>query len=122
MSEVPEIRIGTTEREAAIEKLTAHFSAGRLTVAEFEERTSLANAARTKGELDLLFTDLPDAAEAAPPAPAKRQFDWPTILVGLTPIIALLLFFSPLPGGWLWFLLIPAVGIVVGGVKKATGD
>jgi hypothetical protein len=51
------IRIGDAERDAAA-ALDTHLSAG-LSVAEHEERRSLAAAARTRGELGALFDDLP---------------------------------------------------------------
>ena len=40
MSEPPEIRIGTVDREKALEALSQHFSEGRLTVPEFDERSA----------------------------------------------------------------------------------
>ena len=53
------LRIGDTEREAAISSLTSHFAEGRLTQVEHEERTELALNARTGRDLDVLFADLP---------------------------------------------------------------
>ena len=44
--------------------LQDHFSQGRLTWTELDERLGVAYSARTRGELDTLFHDLP----AAPPA------------------------------------------------------
>jgi hypothetical protein len=57
--ESPEIRIGNQEREEAITALGEHFSAGRLDVDEYGERTAKVTAARTRGELRDLFSDLP---------------------------------------------------------------
>lgn len=55
----PELRIGDAEREAAVAALSEHYTAGRITREEFDERSSLAFAARTSSQLWPLFTDLP---------------------------------------------------------------
>jgi Domain of unknown function (DUF1707)./TM2 domain. len=60
------LRVGHPERQQAVDALAEHFSLGRLEPAEFEQRTAAAWAARTRGELDALFHDLP----ALPPPPA----------------------------------------------------
>jgi len=54
-----DLRIGTAEREQAVQQLAEHLSAGRLELAEFEERVAAAYAARTAGQLAALFRDLP---------------------------------------------------------------
>lgn len=61
MGEFPEVRIGTAEREEAMALLGEHFSAGRLTLVEFDERVAAAGEARTRGDLIPLFADLPSA-------------------------------------------------------------
>jgi hypothetical protein len=53
------LRIGDAERDEACRALGEHFAAGRLTRAEFDERTTTAWAARTRAELRPLFADLP---------------------------------------------------------------
>jgi hypothetical protein len=66
-----EIRISNEERDEAVSTLGEHMSTGRLELAEYEERCGRAVAARTRGELEALFTDLPaphpDLSSAAPP-------------------------------------------------------
>lgn len=59
MSDADEVRIGTTEREAVIAALGEHFAHGRIDMAEFEQRSSAAGAARFQSELDALLSDLP---------------------------------------------------------------
>ncbi|SHG64503.1 DUF1707 domain-containing protein [Streptoalloteichus hindustanus] len=54
-----EVRIGTQEREQAINVLGEHLAAGRLEIHEYEERVGRATTARTPSELRLLFGDLP---------------------------------------------------------------
>jgi Domain of unknown function (DUF1707) len=58
-SDVPSVRIGTAEREAAASALSEHFAAGRLDQDELEERLDRAYAAKTAADLDPLFQDLP---------------------------------------------------------------
>jgi hypothetical protein len=54
-----ELRAGDEERQATIDRLAAHFRAGRLSDDELEERTAAAHAARTRGDLAALEADLP---------------------------------------------------------------
>jgi hypothetical protein len=67
-----EIRVGDAEREAVAAELREHFASGRLTQDELNERLDQAFAAKTRGDLHALTTDLPSAqawwaADAAPP-------------------------------------------------------
>ncbi|GLZ36417.1 DUF1707 domain-containing protein [Actinokineospora sp. NBRC 105648] len=55
-----DIRVGTSDRERAIGALADHLAAGRLEVAEYEQRVGTAAAARTRADLLALFDDLPD--------------------------------------------------------------
>ena len=63
-----EIRVGDAERSDALDRLGTLFADGYLDVGEFEERTGQAAIARTRGELSVLFDDLP----AEPAALEKR--------------------------------------------------
>jgi len=72
------IRVGDAEREAAMSMLGEHMSQGRLDLAEFETRTGQVAAARTRGELEEIFTDLPaphpDLSNVAKPSkPGKPK-------------------------------------------------
>jgi len=58
------IRVSDAERNAVAERLGAHYSDGRLDQAEFDERISRAMAAKTRGDLEGLFDDLPDPEPA----------------------------------------------------------
>lgn len=53
------IRVGTAERQSAVDALADHFTEGRLSQSEFEERTATAWGATTEAELAPLFSDLP---------------------------------------------------------------
>jgi hypothetical protein len=57
------IRASDTDRENVVEILRDAYSTGRLTMAEFDERTTAAFAAKTWGDLRELTTDLPQQAK-----------------------------------------------------------
>ncbi|MDP9427921.1 MAG: DUF1707 domain-containing protein [Actinomycetota bacterium] len=56
----PHLRAADADRAAVATELGEQMSAGRLTVAEYDERLARAYAARTYGELEVLAADLPD--------------------------------------------------------------
>jgi hypothetical protein len=62
------IRASDNDRERVVTALRDAFTEGRLTLDEFEERTSAAYAARTWGDLRALTDDLP-----APPVLGVQQ-------------------------------------------------
>jgi hypothetical protein len=119
-----ELRIGDAEREAAVSVLGDHYAAGRITHEEFDQRSSLAYAARTNADLWPLFRDLPEiragsagavrrrargvtAVVAAPLDPRGRQWRGPFFPPLLLVVLALvLLAHLPWPVllivGWLW--------------------
>lgn len=66
------IRASDADREAAATELRRHFATGRLDSDELAERLSAAYAARTHGNLDKLFVDLPGRPRsAAAPVPER---------------------------------------------------
>ncbi|MGY1681277.1 DUF1707 SHOCT-like domain-containing protein [Geodermatophilus sp. SYSU D01176] len=66
----PHLRAADADRAAVATLLGEQMSAGRLTVAEYDERLARAYAARTYGELEALTADLP--RPAAQPAPVRH--------------------------------------------------
>jgi hypothetical protein len=129
MSSPDQMRIGTTEREAALTALQQHLAAGRLELDEFDERSRRAAEARTRSELAALFTDLPAPRPFLDPAPGPswqeirhRSAGGPLFgragetAVALAPFLAVVLFF--LLHTWLVFLLIPIAGAVVYGNRR----
>ena len=138
MADVPpsELRIGDTERETALTALGEHMSAGRLDIDEYGDRSAKVAAAKTRGELLALFTDLPQPhptfgaqQPAAVPAPTVGNNSLPmpvgprampiaqrlaAAAMPLAGIIAVVLFFA---FGHVWeFFLIPAAVAVLSGV------
>ncbi len=104
MTAVPagDVRVSDAERDDAVSQLSEHFQAGRLTTDEFDERAGLALAAKTRGDLASLMTDLPGGAhglarQAANPAqPAQpAQPDGQAVqarrgLGGAAPVLAVI--------------------------------
>jgi hypothetical protein len=92
------LRIGDAERDEACRALGEHFAAGRLTRAEFDERTTAAWAARTRADLGPLFADLPapHGDGVSRPAPSgvvarrqpRRRFPWLVWFVALIVLTA----------------------------------
>jgi hypothetical protein len=129
--ERPPLRIGTTERTAAMKALDEHLAAGRLEVEEYGERSALAANATTAPELAALFTDLPaphpalpgvvappTAAVAEPSSASLAAADdggmevWGRRLTAVLPFVAVGLFL--LTRSWVFLLLIPAAGALLG--------
>jgi hypothetical protein len=63
----PRMRAGDADRNKVVDVLGRHLGEGRLTVAEFDERTTQAHAAVYLDQLPGLLADLPGE-----PAPASR--------------------------------------------------
>ena len=76
MSTPGEFRIGDAERERAQATLSDHYAAGRLDHDEYSERLDRIWAARTRAELDPVFTDLPGTAGSA--SAASYPYSTPT--------------------------------------------
>jgi DNA-binding PadR family transcriptional regulator len=55
----PDLRVGDTDRDAAVAALGEHFAQGRLTAGELSARLDAALAATTRGEISLAIWDLP---------------------------------------------------------------
>lgn len=67
----PHLRAGTVDRQHAVDRLTRHFTDGRLDAAEFDERVGKAYAAVHLDELPALFTDLPEDEQSRGRRPAQ---------------------------------------------------
>ncbi len=72
MTDADSLRIGSAERETAIQILSDHMSEGRLSLEEYEERMAAALEARTRGDLRALFADLPAPYPAFMVPPAQQ--------------------------------------------------
>jgi hypothetical protein len=71
----PQMRISDADRADVADRLSRHYSDGRLDQAEFNERLDLAMKAKTQADLSGLFTDLPPIDEPAKAVKAVQQQD-----------------------------------------------
>jgi hypothetical protein len=70
------MRVSDAEREAAVAELREHFASGRLNQDELDERLASAFAAKTRGDLNALFTDLPSGGHGSPGAETPGWGSW----------------------------------------------
>jgi hypothetical protein len=70
-----EMRVSDGEREAAAAELREHFASGRLNQDELDQRLTSAFAAKTRADLNAIFTDLPSSGHgwASADAPGSGQ-------------------------------------------------
>ena len=62
------IRVSDAERDQAVAEFSEHYQSGRLTLEEFDDRSTRALQARTGTDLSALFTDLPNSMVTGPAA------------------------------------------------------
>ncbi|WP_045841976.1 DUF1707 SHOCT-like domain-containing protein, partial [Rhodococcus sp. PML026] len=102
-----------------------HFSEGRLTVPEFDERSATIASATTRGQLESVFVDLPTASGTASlarsdtdaPVVKDRGIDWAAVVMPIVIFGSLALFFlTDFDQKWLFFLLIPLAGAILSAV------
>jgi DUF1707 SHOCT-like domain len=115
----PDLRVSDAERAEVADRLSRHFSDGRLDQAEFDERLGRAMSAKTQSDLHGLFTDLPPTGEPGQ-APVRRAGRRDHRVIGLILIIVVAIavghaltvpffpffFWHPLVGSWVPWLLI----------------
>jgi len=80
------LRVSDAERDAVLRTLGDHAAVGRLTLDELEERSGRALAAKTRGDLATLTSDLPREAgqpSTTSPVPAHRKpVRWMVAIMG----------------------------------------
>lgn len=115
----PDMRVSDAERAEVADRLSKHFSDGRLDQAEFDERLGRAMSAKTQSDLHGLFTDLPPTGELGQ-IPSRRTGHRDHRVIGLILIIVVaiavghaltvpffpFLFWHPLFEPWVPWLLI----------------
>ncbi|GAB3195662.1 hypothetical protein GCM10027261_16490 [Geodermatophilus arenarius] len=70
----PHLRAADADRAAVVTRLDESLADGRLTLAEYEDRSARAHTARTYGELAELTADLPHPARPAPHPAAAAAY------------------------------------------------
>jgi len=119
------VRIGTTEREEAVRALGEHLSEGRLDITEYDQRCAQVVAAKTRGDLAAIFTDLPEPNPLAitrpnpmpvpvPAHPLIRQEDKKrtTVVVVSAVVFAVAAIITVTAILGEWWALIPALLII----------
>jgi Domain of unknown function (DUF1707)/Cell wall-active antibiotics response 4TMS YvqF len=78
------LRVSDAERDATVRVLGDHAAVGRLTLDELEERAGQALTAKTRGELAVLTSDLPQQATAADVAVprTRKPVRWMVAIMG----------------------------------------
>lgn len=104
-TEGPDLRASDTERDAAASELSAHYQAGRLDQAEFDDRLTQVFQAKTRGDLIELLADLPLQPVTMPalpePEPDPEQ--------------------SAVPAGfWLLPLVVPLMLVAIASIGAAS--
>lgn len=106
MSGAVSLRVGDDDRARATALLGEHYAHGRLDLAEFDERSTLAMMAVHQHELDALLADLPTLGEfrdGAPSVPGRRTRPSPRPPVALLVLLGVALVVLT-QGAALWFL------------------
>ncbi|WUJ72470.1 DUF1707 domain-containing protein [Kribbella soli] len=116
------VRIGDAERDQAVSLLSDHFVAGRLTQAEFEERSEQATKSRYGDELEPLFDDLPTSTELQvaqrSPAGVRRRPGPPPPILMLMPFLMIGLVISSLALAAPWLLWGVFWVVLISGMSK----
>jgi hypothetical protein len=123
----PSLRVSDAERERAVEQLRAAAAEGRLATEELEQRIGGALAARTRGDLTALLSDLPAPVSTAGliVAPDDRSMMLRRQLAGfITPNVVCLAVWAATGAHafWpKWILLVTGVATITFVVRHALG-
>lgn len=101
------LRVGDAERDRAAAEVTEHAALGRLDPEEHAERLDAVWTARTRGDLAVVFHDLP-GHDVVPPGPGRRPGPgWrPVPFVPIAVVLVVLSVLTHLP----FWVLISFVG------------
>jgi hypothetical protein len=120
------VRIGDAERDESVALLAQHFTEGRLSPAEHEDRRSRAMIAVIRSEIETLFADLPaphpdmSAAQPPQPTPAEIEARQETPLSNVLAMAGGVDLFLGIPAGvilgfaqGMWWLLLPIAALFI---------
>jgi hypothetical protein len=102
MTESLDMLVGDSDRSTALDELRPHYDSGRLTLDEFESRLAEIHAARTRGDLDHAFRQLP---RSEPPASLRvRDRRWSSLALqyGLVNLVCILVWLFSGAEGDFW--------------------
>lgn len=130
------LRVSNAERQAVADRLAEHFSDGRLSQDEFDERAKQAVHARTRGDLRGLFDDLPEPGmpgvalpgEDADPAPPDGWWygpGWRAAAFALVLVVCLAaaeaVVHATVPWLWALFVGIVLLALTIRSARPGTG-
>ena len=120
-----QLRVSDAERERVTDQLAEHHAAGRLTLAELDERLSAALSSRTRDELAAPLADLPTQpprpASATSRTPSVATIGWRTHLGSYLALIAGLWLIWALTGGGYPWPIWPMLGWGIGLLGHRSG-
>lgn len=102
MAESLDTLVADSDREAAAEDIRKHHDSGRLTLSEFESRLAEVHAARTRGDLEHAFRQLP---QNEPPASLRiRDLRWSSLALqyALVNVVCILIWLFSGAQGSFW--------------------
>ncbi len=126
----PNFRLSDAERAEALDALAEHVRTGRLDLVEYDERSAAVSAAKTRGDLAPVFSDLPDprpavlglapSTEAVPAAvpPLTLGRRLAAMAVPAATVLAVVLFFTVGRVGIFVFVLPIVVALLAGAFAR----
>ena len=121
-----QLRVGDAERERVTDLLAEHHAAGRLTMAELDERLGATLAARTRDELAAPLADLPTPPRTQAPATSRTPSDaapgWRVHLGSYLAVIAGLWLIWALTGADYPWPIWPMLGWGIGLLGHGSGN
>lgn len=106
------MRAADADREAAGAALRQHYADGRLTTDELSDRLDRTYGARTYGDLDAVFADLPPRPVTVAPAPTPsapvRRHRSPVVLVAVAVAVMVMAFSALVTTHALWLVWVLA--------------
>ena len=115
----PRMRAGHTDRQDTVDRLTRHFTEGRLDPTEFDERVAKAYAATHLDQLPVLLEDLPEdqhrRVDRAPTpwnGPQRPQVRRPPPVLAIILVVALLMSIGAITHGFFPFPLFWVVLVI----------
>jgi hypothetical protein len=110
------MRASDAERSATAELLRRHHAEGRLDVDELEQRLERCYAAKTRGELDALTTDLPGPQRRRPSG--QRRPRGPMLALPGLVLLAAIVAVSVTTGAHVLWLIWPLAFFVFGPFRR----
>jgi hypothetical protein len=102
MAESLDMLVADSDRAAAADEVRKHYDSGRLTLDEFESRLNEVHAARTRGDLEQAFRQLP---RSEPPVSLRlRDRRWSSLAIqyGLVNLVCVLVWLFSGAQGDFW--------------------